>query len=109
MNSYTLKSGASVQTIFPVRKEIEIGKLHVLLLMKPGGATPDNNVLCFDTQGNMIWKVEPYIPVKGDANPFMDLKKKSDTVLIGSTWKGIDVEIDINTGKVTGISKQRPW
>ena len=109
MYQYSLQSGVVIQTRLPVKAELQANNVHILLLMKPGGNTPDNNIIGYDSNGNILWEVEPYLPVKDDANPYMDIQKKSEDFFIGATWKGIQVEIDVNTGKIASIANQRPW
>lgn len=106
--SYFLKSGVAISTDFQVEKELVQGNLHILLLME-SGKIPDNNIICFDSSGSMIWLVEPYSFPTGEENPYMNIKANDDKTFVGSTWKGLEAKIDLSTGKILEKIKRRPW
>ena len=102
MYSYKLASGVTVSTIIQVQQELIARDNHILRLdNKSGGVgVPDNNLVCFDNSGNVLWTVEPCFPLIGSENPYMDIFLLQDGNLGASTWRDINVIIDISNGKI---------
>lgn len=108
MINYQLSSGATVTVKYPVEKELVIGGKHILTLRKQGGGTPYDNVICFDAFGMHLWTIEGYSAVAGD-NPYMNVKLDQENRLVGETWSGVHLIVDIESGKILEMIKRRPW
>ena len=108
MYDFSLQSGVTVHTQLRVEKEIITSNKHILIMRKDSGGTPYDNVACFDSQGQILWTIEGYSAVGGD-NPYITLKIDDKGLLVGETWSGVHLIIDINTGKILDLVKRRPW
>ena len=66
----------------------------------------NRNIVCLDEQGKELWKVEDpdwYRSGKERTeNPFVGLGLPKDGTMIGVTWDGFHIHIDISTGRLTG-------
>jgi hypothetical protein len=64
----------------------------------------NRNIICIDDGGSVLWRIEdPDLYRSGKIKtkaPFTSIRFKDDK-LIGFTWDGFDIPIDINTGKLS--------
>lgn len=77
----------------------------VVLLRVPAGQTNNQNVVCFDRQGKVKWRIEP-LPSDRDEKPYMSIDI-SDGQLFADNWIGVEAAVDLETGEIesTSLSK----
>jgi hypothetical protein len=69
----------------------------------------ERNIWAFSKNGDLVWKIHPPEVKPYKCNPYTSLTIKNDMVIAGNCG-GYDYEIDIKTGKVSGLNlDKRPW
>lgn len=89
--------GTTVEVPNPIDTAVEFGDIVAVLLDTGTESPARNNVWAFSPDGNLLWKAEPVRAPANDANTYVSLWVDEGTLWAGD-WKGIDYELDPETG-----------
>jgi len=88
--------------------ELNCGSIKIKLCKVPFGFKCNRNIIGENTHGGMVWQVEDVCP-SSDA-PFVTIRPFDNEKIIAYNWLGMDYYIDIQTGKLSFVNKnRRPW
>lgn len=74
-----------------------IGETVVVRFTPSGPGDESRNVRAFETDGRVRWTIEPPTGPSEDENPYVRIVERTGTLWV-SDWKGMDYEIDLETG-----------
>lgn len=91
---------------FFIEKVIPVDNFFLVLLEYEVGIIFNENVFCLNSEGKILWQVEPLEIMKGEDSPYTGMSFINGKITLYS-WDGTDVVVDINTGKVlsTGFNR----
>lgn len=87
---------------------VQKNDVYVVLLdyTDTGQENKNQNIVAFDSEGDQKWRISPSPGSDKRDNPYTGLGTENGRV-IGYTWKGMAVKIDMDTGswKQYGLTK----
>jgi hypothetical protein len=90
-------AGTTIKLDDNIEKVISSNDVVVVLLDYTCASNKNQNIIAFDQNGDQMWRVEPSPGSSEDENPYTGIGFQGDD-LIGYTWRGLSVRIDVNTG-----------
>lgn len=85
---------------YRIDKYKSIGNHFIVLLSVPDGILYNENVFCFDNQGNFLWQIEKR-EEHNEECPYTGIESGNKDELVLYRWCGVEIIADIHTGKIT--------
>lgn len=101
-------SGRAINTGLPVRKAIQVGGKIIALLEITGREEQMNeNVLCFDSAGDLIWRIDPSMENGPEMFPYVYINVCDGGAVVAYNWIGMDYSVDLDDGTVKAMANRR--
>lgn len=104
-NILKLKNGESIKEIvfeYAIRQVVpfDISNYFLVRIEPDIGKILNENIFCFDKNGDFIWQVEP-IHYRLPDSPYVGVSISEDGITLYN-WDDFDVKVDPKNGKVLG-------
>lgn len=101
-------SGRAINTGLPARKAIQVGGKIIALLEITGREEQMNeNVLCFDSAGDLIWRIDPSMENGREMFPYVYINVCDGGAVVAYNWIGMDYSVDLDDGTVKAMANRR--
>lgn len=93
-------SGETIEVDGEIESIIEEEGIYLVLQNHTDVAVnhENRNIIAYDKDGDLLWRIAPSPESAGRDNPFTGLGTREGRI-IGCTWKGMAVEINTETGE----------
>lgn len=91
-------NGKKIEFQYPIRKVIEYQDVYFIRIEPDIGKILNENVFCYDKEGNFVWQVEPIPLVKKDS-PYTNIYMQGSKLFLYN-WGGVEVEVEPMSGKI---------
>ncbi len=87
-----------------IKLTLQIDRRVLVLLSLRGDKTPERNILCYDLDGTLLWEIEEFRPdLVGEGRQYGNLRMSSDGKIIAYNTRGFNVDVDLETGKISNF------
>lgn len=83
---------------FPIRQVVESNNKYYIRLEPNIGIIFNENVFCYDKNGEMIWKIKPTNTIDTDC-PYTNIKVDGENLFLYN-WSGEKILVNFDTGEI---------